>query len=126
MLSASVAQNATTPITDGKKATQNAPPWSVAGAASIGSTPPAAVIPQANSATAARPSVGAANAAGRPIACGPGLAQPTASRARRPATRPAGWEGQKGPKRGGGGGPVGAPPGKRPGAERAGREPAEP
>src|ERR1035437_8842323 len=84
MVSASVAQNETTPITDGKKPPQNAPPWSVAVPASIGTTPPAAVIPQANSATAARPSVGAANAASRPIACGPRIATPTLSSQNRP------------------------------------------
>src|SRR6202163_2729728 len=77
MLRASVAQNATTPIADGKNAIQNATPCSFGGAASIGPTPPAAPSPQAKSATAASPSVGAAIAASRPIACGPRIAMAT-------------------------------------------------
>src|ERR1700679_753971 len=79
MFNASVAQNATTPMTDGKNAAQNASPCRVAGAESIDPTPPAAFNPQANSATAASPSVGAANEARRPMACGPRIAIPTLS-----------------------------------------------
>src|SRR3984885_5430101 len=88
MLSASVAQNATTPMTDGRNAAQNAPPCSVAGADSTGPPPPAALSPHANSASAATASVGAATAASLPIACGPRIAMPTLSSQNAPNADP--------------------------------------
>ena len=71
MLSASVAQKDTTPMTDPKKTLQNLTPCNVEGVESIAPTPCAATAPQTNRAIAARASVGAAIAASRLAAIRP-------------------------------------------------------